>query len=209
MRSALPTVPIRAFTLLELMIVVAIIAVLAAISVPNFVEAMHRSRLSRATADMRSILTAMVAYSGDHGELPPVEVTAPLLSQRPLYRLTTPIAYIVSIPADTFFFGVDPADNDPVDPAYAYQRLDYLYELGLMPGELRDAEEHLFLITSRGPDGDFDSNDSQMGGLLWDYLNDAHHASYDPTNGTTSSGDLWRSREGSVSAGRHTNASDL
>jgi len=51
----------RAFTLIELLIVVAIIAVLAAIAVPNFLESQTRAKVSRAKSDMRAVATALLA----------------------------------------------------------------------------------------------------------------------------------------------------
>src|ERR1700753_3878468 len=47
------------FTLVEIMIVVAIIALLAAIAVPNFLRARKRSQATRILEDLRNIDSAM------------------------------------------------------------------------------------------------------------------------------------------------------
>src|SRR4030042_2420869 len=60
----------KGFTLIELLVVVLIIAILAAIAVPNFLEAQVRSKVSRAKADMRSIATAIEAYYVDNQGYP-------------------------------------------------------------------------------------------------------------------------------------------
>jgi prepilin-type N-terminal cleavage/methylation domain-containing protein len=59
-----------AFTLIELLIVVAIIAILATIAVPNFLEAQVRAKVSRARSDMRSLATAVQAFHSDHNRYP-------------------------------------------------------------------------------------------------------------------------------------------
>jgi prepilin-type N-terminal cleavage/methylation domain-containing protein len=61
----------KAFTLIELLIVVAIIAILAAIAVPNFLEAQVRSKVSRARTDLRTVTTALESYAVDFNKYPP------------------------------------------------------------------------------------------------------------------------------------------
>lgn len=60
-----------AYTLLETLCVVAMIAILAAISVPNFLEAQVRTKVARAQTDLASIAAALRAYSADFGTYPP------------------------------------------------------------------------------------------------------------------------------------------
>lgn len=60
----------KGFTLLELLIVVAIIGVISAIAIPNLREALNRARISRAKADLKAISLALEVYRVDYGFVP-------------------------------------------------------------------------------------------------------------------------------------------
>jgi len=58
------------FTLLELMIGIAIVGILASIAVPNFIKYREKARLEVAITEMRFIEKEIVNFVVDNGELP-------------------------------------------------------------------------------------------------------------------------------------------
>ncbi len=57
----------KGFTLIELMIVVAIIGILAAIAIPNFLQYQMKSRQSEAKTNLQAIKTSEVAFQAERG----------------------------------------------------------------------------------------------------------------------------------------------
>ncbi len=55
----------KGFTLIELMIVVAIIGILAAIAIPNFLKFQAKSKQSEAKSNLGAIYTGEIAYYGE------------------------------------------------------------------------------------------------------------------------------------------------
>ena len=59
------------FTLVELMVVVAIIALLASIIIPNYVHARAQAAASESEANIKQIATSLELYYGDNQAYPP------------------------------------------------------------------------------------------------------------------------------------------
>jgi len=64
------------FTLVEIMIVVAIIGLLAAIAIPNFVKARTNAQKNACIANLKQIEGAVVLYSLDNSNAVPADVAA-------------------------------------------------------------------------------------------------------------------------------------
>ncbi|MGB9667036.1 MAG: type II secretion system protein [Candidatus Cryosericum sp.] len=62
----------RGFTLIELMVVIAIIIILAAIAIPNYLNMTKRAKNSRLASDMATLATALETFKTDWGKYPVV-----------------------------------------------------------------------------------------------------------------------------------------
>jgi len=168
-----------AFTLVELLIVVAIIAILASIAIPHLLEAQVRSKVSRAKADVRSLATALEAYHIDWNSYPPTPLGSLGSRWSRLAFLTTPVAYIASLPLEVF---ARPKRQEP----YAFWSANLNDAMKYSPIYYYLVEEKKrrgrWVIFSRGPDLDYEADPGEGGGGLLMY--------YDPTNGTVSNGDI-------------------
>ncbi len=63
----------KGFSLIELLIVVAIIGIIAAIAIPNLLSAMHKARQKRTMNDMKSLGSAIESVHTDCSAYPPVD----------------------------------------------------------------------------------------------------------------------------------------
>ncbi|MFH1744117.1 MAG: prepilin-type N-terminal cleavage/methylation domain-containing protein [bacterium] len=175
----------RAFTLIELLIVVAIIGILAAIAVPNFMNARIRAQVARTEAELRSLATAFESYRLDNNMYPPTPSTSVMVRFQRQVKLTTPIAYLSSVLLDPMY--KDPDYDIPEARAYPFwdpestdnfktnQR--YFAEL---PAE--EARRGRWTVLGAAPDKIYlvKSNSSSL----------VIH--YDPSNGVISDGDIVR-----------------
>jgi len=223
----------RAFTLIELLIVVAIIAILAAIAVPNFLEAQTRSKVSRAKADMRTCATAIESYTVDHNAyiksnyfsyaFAVVSMSGGDGYGPVLEKLTTPIAYLSSGGAlkDPFMgrarysssnfpagppatLTTDPRDLE-VSTLYHYMARD---DTSATNNDNADKEYKVkwWFMESCGPDRCYHN----MSGILTTYDDDPAtlnpnilSTQYDPTNGTVSQGSVFRTGGEPTDLGMH------
>jgi len=56
----------KGFTLIELMVVVSIVGILAAMAIPNFLKFLAKAKQSEAKSNLSSIFTAEISYFGEH-----------------------------------------------------------------------------------------------------------------------------------------------
>lgn len=166
-----------AFTLIELLIVVAIIGILAAIAVPNFINAQIRAKLAMAQEHLRAMEVGIAAYRIDNNALP-LHCDCAWQNR----WLTSPISYMGSRPLDPFQSGMTEADQWP---GYGFFHYHYFGQARIF---LRD-------LLGSGYERTAEWQKAAGGGWVFYGIGPDQswgHPAYDVSNGLFSRGDLYR-----------------
>ncbi|HBF35388.1 TPA: hypothetical protein DDW35_12575 [Candidatus Sumerlaeota bacterium] len=172
-----------AFTLIELLLVIAIITILAGIAVADLMEAQVRSKISRGLCDMRSLATAIECYRVDNNARP-----------ASLDNVTSPIAYISKIPVDPFL-------ADEQQP-YVYKWIDGSnWKLYCVGPDKSMSTYGLYEVTNGSSAFPFHYVDTVWAQHL-DDLFGKYSPTYDVTNGTSHTFDrIYAPKNGTISYG--------
>jgi type II secretory pathway pseudopilin PulG len=187
---------------------VAIIAILAAIAVPNFLEAQTRAKVTRVKADMRSVATALEAYYVDFNSYP-FDGYSVSGTNAPEYnywylskQISTPVAYFTTcILLDPFRQNIPTTGTGWQQNNLRYTNTESTWNTRFSGRTGRTTVSTLFpevmkefggwRINGAGPDRTF-------GPYGWigvsTYPSGSLALPYDPTNGTISNGDVIRTQ---------------
>ena len=199
----------EAFTLTELLMVVAVIGILAVIAIPCFLNAQIRAKVSTAKTELRTLATGLETYCVDQNGFPrgnwyqlSTRFSA-LGADRGLILLSTPIAYIrEALMLDEFptelrdgsFVAPSPElDDDDERHWYKYSSCDcrgsIIGTFGKPDYDRRQLRPDWYILQSSGPDH---TRHTLGQGALRIAPDNFRSTVYDPTNGLTSRGSLYR-----------------
>jgi general secretion pathway protein G len=136
--------------LIELLIVIAIIGILAAIAIPNLLNAVQRAKQKRTLSDMRALATAIEAYAVDN------------------------VYYPTAASCATYSYSGTPLATD--DSSWSQLAPTYIANVpkrdawGNLYGYINDAPN--YLLESRGRDGATTSFSSPICGTTTDFNDD-------------------------------------
>jgi prepilin-type N-terminal cleavage/methylation domain-containing protein len=192
----------RAFTLIEALLVVSLIAILSLIAFENVIAAQTRAKISRNLADFRIIVGAVEAYHVDNNRYPRMahfdfygDPSIDIIQSEPIsgvlsVAISTPVAYLNNAYlTDPFADKVDGLSLD--EQLYTYQHIEEYIKFNPTSDFWPKAREYYgaWRLGGIGPDQTFGhgfANSAQL--------------PYNPTNGTISTGNIWYSNSANPAA---------
>ena len=154
--SCLPKTAWPPTSLIELLIVVAIIGIIVAIAIPNLLNAIQRAKQRRTMGDMRTTATAIEAYAVDMNRYPPSAGTYTL----PVALGTATFGVMQNYVSPTYVKVVPLADGWSSWFRYAV-----------------DANGSVYLMGSGGKNGAMEVTSGDAAGPTTDFNNDILYAS--------------------------------
>jgi prepilin-type N-terminal cleavage/methylation domain-containing protein len=199
--------PRRGTTLVELLIVVAVIAILATIAVVNLLQAEERTKVTVAQNDMRMLANGLAAYHMDNNRFPPGARQESIDDYRRLFvpvaltPLTTPVAYMTTLMATDPFSGaqaIAPGSFRSFDTVLRHSYVYVYYPDFALFKRNSNLSRRGYGLTSLGPDltdsyGVYRPFPAELPQEARDMgFRSVLDTIYDPTNGSRSAGDLTR-----------------
>lgn len=127
----------KAFTLVELLVIITILGILATVVIANYVTEIPKAKRNKAMTDMRMIMDALERYRLNHGDYPTTAQGLQALVTKPSGELKNPDAY----PKNGYIIGGIP--KDPWGNEYAY----------IYPGSSRQGLYDLICYGADGREG--------------------------------------------------------
>ena len=146
----------RAYTLIEIMIAIAVVGILAAIAIPNYTQYVEKARVANAVTDIAAMSAQIAKYMDDNNYVPPDSLTAIRMADK-LDPWGRPYVY-------TNLVGVKGKGSARKDKKLNPINSDFdLYSVG------RDGQSHLPLTTKVSQDDVIRARDGLFIGLASDF----------------------------------------